>query len=249
MSKPNKAQTIFEPIEIGKEEFDDSNKSDLTELYKRTHEELSLQQSKRDSIIAVFLSLIGFAIPLSLGFSMPWFAKGIVVFVVGLIGFIFSLIITRYREYKESYWLAVRSLGMFKNCNSKHSYKEVIQSLYYSCLEKSGKKFINPKTGKLSLHLIIRKNLYSAETLYFVIMSLISSIFMGVGIALAIYPLINNLVIVIVGGSAIGLIIFHGLMYLYYIRIYKIYRVLETKLSSDFNVSFGKAWTLHNYKD
>ena len=84
---------------------------DLGGIYEHAHSELSLQQSKRDQIITIYLALCSFLLPFALGEELISITmKGVLFLVVGLVGMLFSCITVRYREYKEAYWLCCQTL-------------------------------------------------------------------------------------------------------------------------------------------
>ena len=61
----------------------------LDTIYKHTHDELSLQQSKRDQIISIYLALFSFLIPFSLSLdSVEFWMKGVKIFSLNIFFFL-----------------------------------------------------------------------------------------------------------------------------------------------------------------
>ena len=60
----------FEKVDIGEEIFGKTDGINLESMYEQCNQELTLQQSKRDQIIAVYISVAGFIIPSILGLNL-----------------------------------------------------------------------------------------------------------------------------------------------------------------------------------
>ena len=66
------------------------------DLYEHAHSELSLQQTKRDQIISLYITLCTLVLPFTLSQSDISFpVKGVLFLVLSLIGFLMASIITR----------------------------------------------------------------------------------------------------------------------------------------------------------
>lgn len=228
----------------------------LSEIYERAHTELSLQQSKRDQIITIYLALCSFLLPFALGEELISFQlKGLIFAVLGVIGIFFALSVIRYREYKEVYWLCCQSITVLQSFEQDAIDKDVVQSTFHHCLEKKGKKYLcDAKLGKkINRRLFVKKNLFSAETMQFAIISLMAAFISGLGAALMCnYGFTVNAIV----GAAVGLLVFFLLIMLYFRTCISVYKALEYGDRSDedlkkrdqaFNKAFNKAWFLHFY--
>ena len=122
---------------LDKDKIKEEKDYDLDTLYEHTHSELSLQQSKRDQIITLYLALFSFMIPfaLSLG-SIGLWMKCLIFLVVGVIGVLFSFINVRYRVYKEVYWLSCQTLTVLMNVKKQELNKQTIQRAFFHSLHK-----------------------------------------------------------------------------------------------------------------
>lgn len=234
----------------------------LDTLYEHTHSELSLQQSKRDQIISIYLALFSFLIPFSLSLtSVELWMKGLIFLVAGVIGILFSCINVRYRVYKEVYWLSCQTITVLMNLKEEKLNKQTIQSTFFYSLKKKGKAYFekNGEKQSWSKKAFVKKNIYSSETFYHMIQVLITSSILALSMALILgdtfgLPLWACLLI----GADVLLIAFTLLMKNYFKRLMGVYAILayeekgkpeEDKLARNklFNAAFEKAWTLHIY--
>lgn len=225
----------------------------LEMLYKQAHSELSLQQSKRDQIITIYLALCSFLIPFALGEALiSWNMKGLIFLAISVIGVIFSFICIRYRIYKEAYWLCCQSLTVLMNFREEELDKETVQQVFYYSLCKKGRGYCKTRHGKTKFDKLsyFKKNLFSAETLHFLIIAFMSSFIFALGLSLLItLDGFAKLAICALGGFILLLL----LLYCYFeecIRIYSFQAFDDTmkdEKNRRFNKVFGKAWFLHFY--
>ncbi len=127
----------FTPIEITSIKKKSYIDVDLHELYEKAINELGLQQTKRDQIIAVYIALYAFLTPAVLeAKEMPTSIQGALFLAAAVIGFFLALVIIRYRIYKEAYWLCCQSISVFFGIRKMELKKDLIQSVFYKVLEK-----------------------------------------------------------------------------------------------------------------
>ena len=240
--------------EIGWDMVKDQRNYNLEDIYEHAHSELSLQQSKRDQIITIYLALCSFLLPIALGDSVPttgW--KGLLFVLLGVVGILFSLIVVRYREYKEVYWICCQTLTVLQSFKPEKLDKELIQRTFYYSLKKKGKGFLHEKTGRLMRGKFVKKNLNSSETFHYMIIVLMASFISGLGAALL---CLRWGLLGIAVGVIVGLAVMVRLMSVYFNTCIKIYKVLEEpeggkeeKKDDAFRSVFSKAWFLHMYYD
>ena len=88
MSEIKKEKKLLDWREdIGEGLLKDTQNYNLEDIYEHAHSELSLQQSKRDQIITIYLALCSFLLPFALGESVPtteW--KGVIFLLLGVVG-------------------------------------------------------------------------------------------------------------------------------------------------------------------
>lgn len=214
---------------------------DINSMYARVFEELMEQQKKRDQLMTIYLAAFAFLVPALLSAeAVDWVFKGYIFMGLGLIGFLFALIIIRYRKYKEVYWICCRTLNVMMSLDESKWTKENIQRIFYSCLHKKIKKYI--KNGKFLTVNFVFKNFFSGETLYLVINSLIAGAVFGLGLGIVLPPAIN---FKILWGVIVGLAVALLAVYIYFKTLKGVYKVCIDGLESSFNAAFGDAWFLH----
>lgn len=237
----------FTNKEIKNKDIKIARNYDFSNLYEHAHSELSLQQTKRDQIIALYLSICTFLLPFTLSqdsISTP--AKGLIFMVIGLIGFLMASIIVRYRVYKEIYWACCQCISQLKTFDVNDIDKETVQALFYQVLKKKSSSFIKfRKNGKVNYLLFVKKNLFSAETLYYVIHSLLTTVLGGLGLALI--GVFNSTLYNVILGVAFGFVIFLILLQNYFRNLKEVYQVIIDDEDASFNKTFSKAWFLHFY--
>lgn len=246
--------------QLEKDKIKEKKDYNLDTLYEHTHSELSLQQSKRDQIITIYLALFSFIIPFALSLdSIAIWMKGLIFIVVGIIGVLFSFINVRYRIYKEVYWLSCQAITVLMNVKEEELNKQAIQRAFYHSLSKKGKSYLVEKKGekKWSKSVFIKKNTFSSETMHHMIQVLITSVVLGLSAVLIVGDLYSYLIGAIVG-VAILVIAFLLLMSNYFSKLMEVYAVMAYKPTKDaekdqkernklFNSAFKSAWTLHVY--
>lgn len=248
-----KKDTKFVPKEITLADLNTEHTIDLPKLYERAHDELTLQQTKRDHIITLYLSIFSLIIPFALSLeSLNTISKGLIFFAISLIGVIFSLIAIRYRIYKEIYWLCCETITCLMKINASALNKDIVQSLFYKSLSKKGNNFINKMSNtkkKWSGWLYFKKNIFSSETLHFIIIIFMTSILSSLGLYFILSDAALKLWLLILISAVLGIIVFVFLLIVYFINCQKVYSVLIDSTNSSFNKTFEKAWFLHFYID
>ncbi len=198
-----------------------------------TYNELALQQSKRDKIITVFVALMAIIVPLSFGENsiISPFTRGVFFGILAFIGIIFAKIIMRYRIYKECYWFAYQTLLQLNNYEEKEIKKQLVQSLFVYSMYKKYKKYFDETGKKLKVFKFVKDNLFSAETLYYLIHVFVTAVltafsvffllsrFTGVRPALAL-PLL-------LPACLVALVVAILLFIRYFYDLYKTFKVLK----------------------
>ena len=91
----------FEKVHSGPDIYTRTDGVNLESLYKQCNEQLTLQQTKRDQIIGVYLSVAGFIIPSILSMKLGMLATAAAFFLLYIIGDVLCKVVVRYRIYKE----------------------------------------------------------------------------------------------------------------------------------------------------
>ncbi len=222
---------------------------DFVSLHERANDELTLQQSKRDQIITLYLAVFSFLVPFALSLDIvTWQIKGTIFLAVALVGVLFSLAIIRYRVYKEIYWLSCQSITVLMNFKQEELDKETVQAVFYHSLHKKGHSFVKTLEdggAKFRKWYYAWKSSFSAETMHFAVQALITSITFGLSVGLIIGTEI--LAWKITSGILAGFVVFAWLLWQYFSECIDVYKVLEDNRESSFNKTFSKAWFLHFY--
>ncbi len=234
----------------------DKKTFDFETLYQHTHDELTLQQSKRDQIITVYLAIISFVIPFVLSLSsVTEIVKGLLFLSLAVIGFLFGIIVIRYRIYKECYWLGCQALTQLTNYDADKIDKTLIQHYFYNALYKKYHKYVDFDRQKIHWFTLFRRSFFSAETLYFTVLSFVVTIIAVLGV---IY-LAGTGILGICLSIATGLLVLVALHFLYIKNLCKVFATLKyhnafgenvDRIANNlFNSTFSKSWTLHFYLD
>ncbi len=231
-----KEKKIFKYLEPKSSSLKINKSYDFVKLYELSINELTLQQSKRDQIIIFYLTLVSFLTPFAYSIEMFNDVFRMVLFGgLSLIGFLLSIIIIRYKVYKEVYWACCQTITQLMNYENNSINKNLIQNIFYKVLMKKD------PLRKNSTFKAVRKGFFSAEILIFEIHEILNSaIFFWVLTLLCnhiIYPIIFSTVL------------FVGVNYLYFKMFFKVFKSTRTNYDEDFNFAFSKAWFLHFYVD
>ena len=221
---------------------------DLNQLYKEAHSELSLQQTKRDQTISIYLTLCTIVVPIILSTEyINVYYKGAIFLILGIIGLLLSTIIIRYKVYKDVYWMCCQTISQLSSYPMEDVDKELVQGLFYQVLQKRGGKYVKQgeKRNSFRNFSFFASNLFSAETLLYITMIFIVSIVAGLGLALA---CMQSVLISAIIGVCFGLLVFTYLLWAFFRQCKKIYKVLVDGEDDSFNFVFSKAWFLHFYE-
>lgn len=231
---------------IPKEAYNPKGSMDLDNTYGQSVSELGLQQSKRDQIIAFYLTILGLVTPSVIGMEVGNGAKAVAFFVMYGVGAIFCHVILRYRIYKEVYWIACRVITQLCNIHEEKRTKQVIYTLFFNSLKKNmGTIVIKGKNGKNSLLKSFKRQLNSAETLLYETLVLFASF---VGFIGSWYLTKVSVILAVISILYIVYMIVR-MNYKYARRLMDLYVCVDSGLQEDLDKTFAKAWMLHCYVD
>ncbi|RJX37169.1 hypothetical protein D3P09_25025 [Paenibacillus pinisoli] len=245
-----KKKFLYKDYKIDKEILDDEKDFHLEQAYSLCVNELGLQQTKRDQIIAFYIAIISFVIPAIIDLSVATFIKGLSFLALFILGILLTWVVVRYRVYKEVYWITCRVIKQLNNFDKEAINKALVQHMFYRNLKKSmDSVLVTRQAGnevKVKGWSSYWRNLYSSETILFHIPVLISSVVLWIGMYML---LIDFTLIRYIIPSALTLA---NLLYFtrhYYKQLAKIYNVVFDGNDDSFNAVFGKAWFLHFHLD
>jgi hypothetical protein len=219
----------------------------LEHLYTLCVQEIGLQQSKRDQIIAFYLALMGLIIPNILKLSIDIFLKGFTLLILFVLGLMLISTLIRYRVYKESYWITSRTLLQLYNIKPSDISKEIVQLIFLKTLEKNHSSVIGlNKKQKPSLMKTYKKNSKSAEFIMFHVLVLIVSLILSISVYLFLDEY-TYLQITLSFLAFIGNFLYCGLQFIK--ALMSNYKCIDSYNDEDFNSVYSKAWFLHMFLD
>ena len=237
---------IYIQERIPKDSYDPDGSMDLDNTYGQAVSELGLQQSKRDQIIAFYLTILGLVAPSVIGMDVSDLAKATAFFAMYCIGVVFCHVILRYRIYKEVYWIACRVITQLCNIKKQDINKNIVYTLFYNCLKKNeGTIVVKHKPQKPSVLLSFIHQLNSAETLLYETLVFFSS-FVGL-IGSWLLSKVSVVFAVISVVCIVCMIIAMNIKYTK--RLVDLYTCVDTREVCDLEKTFSKAWMLHCYVD
>lgn len=238
----------FKYIELPKERSSPFlNKNlDLQAMHTQCMQELTLQQSKRDQLIAFYLTITGLVSTYLFSADVHFFIRTAIFAALFIIGCVWSTVIIRYKVYKDVYWVCCKTISSLYSADSEKIDKSYLQHTFYKVIEKTYKDVPKKKhnESKPSLVKYIMANLASAEFLMFLTLVLLSSLSgMAFLLSLAYILKLNWL------GYVITAILFLVFIFAEIVNYNKaalsVYKVVIDKLDSSFSKTFKKAWFLH----
>ena len=211
---------------IPKNFYDKNGFINIDVVYELTVAELGLQQTKRDQILALYLSILTFVIPNIVGLAeLGDLQKSMAFLALYIVGVALCHVILRYRVYKEVYWVACRVLTELDNIYKEKRTYRTLCTLFYHALRKNQDSIVrkNMKTGKISYWESFKRQLDSAETLLFEILVFFSSVVGGIS---AIYIGTKHMWIGI-GMGGIILVVAFILNKTYCVRLVELYKCID----------------------
>ena len=219
---------------------------DLQTVYSSIDTELATQQSKRDQIIAFYLTILGLTASFVFSKEISNELRFIIFALLFVVGRIWSVVALRYRIYKESYWIACRTVSMLYTVDRSRVKKPLVQHYYYKSMKKNFSKFV--KNGRINRYKVMKSNLRSAEFLMYMTLILLTSLSLGVCSLLLVSILsLPHWCYVLCALLTIGSIVYGVTDYVGELCCF--YRVCEDDLNSSFNSAYQKAWQLHMFYD
>ncbi|MDD3368587.1 MAG: hypothetical protein PHP50_06800 [Lachnospiraceae bacterium] len=233
----------------------------LEKTYELCSNELGLQQSKRDQIIAFYIAVISFVIPTVVSLDVENWMKGACFLTLYILGSMMCIVINRYRIYKEIYWICCRVISQLFNVEPVYINKTLIQGLFYQSLLKNTQSILQFKDGELDPHpadkstryyhkkisvwKTYRKMLNSAETILFQVMVLMATLVELIGIIMMDMGNVKVIIIAIIAA------LFNEFYWnrQYYKHLTGVYATVVDGDDKSFNSVYAKAWFLHNYVD
>ena len=223
-----------------------NDRIDLQTVYSSIETELATQQSKRDQIIAFYLTILGLSASFVFSAEISNEIRLVVFALLSLVGKIWSIVALRYRIYKEAYWIACRTVSMLFTVDRDKIRKPLVQHYYYMSMKKNFSKYIC--NSKINKHKVMKSNLRSAEFLMYMTLIFLASMSLGVCAVLIVLTFSLPLWCFVICGLIAILSLVYGVSD-YVNELSLFYRVCENDHDSSFNSAYQKAWQLHMFYD
>lgn len=218
----------------------------LESTYELCVNELGLQQSKRDQIIAFYIAIVSFALPAIIGMQISQQGKATGILALFLLGTLLAKVVIRYRIYKEVYWITCRTISQLYSFKQEKITKVLVQHLFYENMKKSRHTVIEFKKNKDKQvdHISSFKRIFnSAETILYEVLILMNSLVLWVGI----YLLFNHNTITLAIASITTILYYVYCNISYYNNLTQVYAVIINGKDKSFNKTYEKAWFLHSF--
>ncbi len=219
---------------------------DLQKLFEHCSQELTLQQSKRDQLIAFYLTISGLLTTYLFSGQISAMLRGLIFMGLFLLGCLWLTVILRYRIYKEVYWLCCRTISSLYSADRSHIDKALLQHHFYASMCKCAKSIPLNSKGRPRLVSFAWKNRSSAEYVMFATLVLLTSICGSLGLMLLLQPLNWGWGTWVLLGIC-EVCFLSGQTLHYNKEILAVYDVTRDQLDSSFNKVFKKAWQLHMF--
>ena len=264
----------FEKTDVGSDIFTKKDGINLESMYSQCNAELTLQQSKRDQIIAVYISVAGFIIPSILGLGLGLIPMAAAFFLMYVIGDTLCKVVVRYRVYKEVYWITSRTIATLFCVDTALLNKSLVQKMFADNIRRSCKSVIalrdgfEDKVGTAALQTPVsyddavdrrataKKISNSAETLLYKLMALMSAatlalaVFFAAKELLALCPVLSTEIqfaIAILIAAVAGFLAYDKEKKFYIAKLTDVYSYCFDGKKESFNATYAKAWFLHGF--
>lgn len=236
----------YKNYEIDNKHYNESKDFKLEKTYELCVNELGLQQSKRDQIIAFYIAIVSFVLPAIIEMKLNMYAKASGFFALFILGFMLMKVVVRYRIYKEVYWITCRTISQLYNFRQDKITKTLVQHIFYTTMDKNRHTIIQFKKGtknKISHFASFKRILNSAETTIYEVLVLMSTLVLWISIYIFFQYSITALIV----ASLIAVINYIYSNIFYYKNLTKIYAVMLDGEDKSFNATYEKAWFLHSF--
>lgn len=218
----------------------------LEKTYELCVNELGLQQSKRDQIIAFYIAIISFVIPAIIGMDLDKYAKTAGFIALYILGSMLAKVVVRYRIYKEVYWITCRTITQLFHFDQNKINKDLVQNIFYNTMKRSRSSVIifhEGEKGKVSRWKSYIKIRNSAETILYEVLVLLSSMVLWIGI----FVFFSSGAPGVIVASILAIINYCYWNVYYCKRLMHIYAVIVDGEDKSFNDTYSKAWFLHSF--
>ena len=175
----------FEAFRLTADLFDPAREINLENLYNLCTAELTLQQTKRDQIIAFYVAIASFLIPTAYEMELSAPFRAAAFALVAFIGAMLCRVVVRYRVYKEVYWVTARTITALMRAKPEKLEKALVQHLFAKNLQKSMPSVVAYDTeerdgvrvpARIRRFATVRKQQNSAETMLYLLIVVMTAV-------------------------------------------------------------------------
>lgn len=247
----------FEAFRLTADLFDPAREINLENLYNLCTAELTLQQTKRDQIIAFYVAIASFLIPTAYEMELSAPFRAAAFALVAFIGAMLCRVIVRYRVYKEVYWVTARTITALMRAKPEKLEKALVQHLFAKNLQKSMPSVVAYDTeerdgvrvpARIRRFATVRKQQNSAETMLYLLIVVMTAVpaFLAGYAAFACMPGAPAW-LPAAGGGVLFLVVGGLLMRSYARALADLYAYCFDGSDASFNRAYSKAWFLHGF--
>ncbi len=218
----------------------------LENLYNQCYAELSLQQSKRDQIIAFYITIVSLLLPTIYDLNLTTAAAAGVYLLIYVIGALLCGVIRRYRIYKEVYWITCRVISTLMRVKPECITEAVLKKLFAEAMRNNFSTVVIMKNNKFSRLATTKRLAFSAETLLYKLLALMSNVLLGISVWLFASIILPTLVCAVLAITC-SVISYIYLTQAYVTDLYKVYAYCIDKKDASFESAYQKAWFLHSF--
>ncbi len=266
----------FEKTNVSADIFTKKDGINLESMYSQCNAELALQQSKRDQIIAVYISVAGFIIPSILGLGLGMLPMAAAFLLMYVIGDTLCKVVVRYRVYKEVYWITSRTIATLFCVENDIINKQLVQKLFADNIRRGCASVIalndgfKDKIGMAALQTpvsfdeavdrcaTVKKISNSAETQLYKLMALMSAATLSIAVFFAAKKLVSlvavltptlQLTAAILLAAIAGFLAYNKEKNFYIAKLTEVYAYCFDGKKESFNATYAKAWFLHGFQN
>ena len=218
----------------------------LENLYNQCYADLSFQQSKRDQIIAFYITIVSLLLPTIYDLNLTTAAAAGVYLLIYVIGFMLCGVIRRYRIYKEVYWITCRVISTLMRVKPEHITEPVLKKLFAEVMRKNFSSRVVMKNNKFSRLATTKRLSFSAETLLYKLLALMANVLLGISVWLSASIVLPTPICAAL--SIISSVISYTYLAQAYVNdLCKVYAYCIDKKEDSFESAYHKAWFLHSF--
>ena len=221
-----------------------NDRLDLQEIFSMCVQELTLQQSKRDQLIAFYLTITGLVSTYLFSADVIFAVRMVILGALFVIGCIWSTIAIRYKIYKESYWMCCKTISSLYTVDREKIDKPLLQHTFYTVMKKCYKSVPKDNEGRPQVLKFAKKNITSAEFLMFFTLALLAALSGSAALLLLLLTCKFGWMSYVIVTAFFAVFLFMQTIN-YNKAVISLFDVMRDETDKSFNKVFEKAWLIH----